>query len=69
MKKEFFSWKYLKIFFLMFVVICLKNFETKELRTKRLILRKFTLDDAKDMFNNYGSDSDASKYLVEKMNL
>lgn len=34
----------------MFVVICLKNFETKELRTKRLILRKFTLDDAKDMF-------------------
>ena len=48
----------------MFLVICLKNLETKELRTKRLILRKFTLDDAKDMFNNYGSDSDASKYLV-----
>lgn len=53
----------------MFLVICLKNLETKELRTKRLILRNFTLDDAKDMFNNYGNDSNSSKYLVEKMNL
>ena len=42
----------------------MKNLGTKELETERLILRKFTLDDAKDMFNNYGSDSDTSKYLV-----
>lgn len=42
----------------------MNNLGTKELETERLILRKFTLDDAKDMFNNYGSDSDASKYLV-----
>ena len=42
----------------------MNNLETKELETERLILRKFTLDDAKDMFNNYGSDSDTSKYLV-----
>lgn len=47
----------------------MNNLGTKELETERLILRKFTLDDAKDMFNNYESDSDASKYLVEKMNL
>ena len=42
----------------------MENLGTKELETERLILRKFTLDDAKDMFNNYGSDSDTSKYLV-----
>ena len=42
----------------------MKNLGTKDLETERLILRKFTLDDAKDMFNNYGSDSDTSKYLV-----
>ena len=42
----------------------MKNLGTKKLETYRLILRKFTLDDAKDMFNNYGSDSDTSKYLV-----
>lgn len=42
----------------------MKNLGTKKLETERLILRKFTLDDAKDMFNNYGSDSDTSKYLV-----
>ena len=47
----------------------MKNLGTKKLETERLILRKFTLDDAKDMFNNYGNDSNSSKYLVEKMNL
>ncbi len=48
----------------MFEVIYSKNLGTKELRTKRLILRKFTINDAKDMYNNYGSDSKVSKYLA-----
>mgnify|MGYP004512002771 CR=1 FL=1 len=45
-------------------MICLKNLGTKELKTERLILRKFTINDAKDMYNNYGSDSKVSKYLA-----
>lgn len=36
----------------------------KDLETKRLILRKFKLDDAEEMFHSYASDSDVTKYLT-----
>lgn len=39
------------------------NMGTKTLETKRLILRKFTLDDAEGMFNNWATDSKVNKYL------
>lgn len=35
----------------------------KELETDRLILRKITLDDTEDMFNNWASDPKASEML------
>ena len=34
------------------------------IETKRLILRKFTIDDAKAMFNNWASDSEVTKFLT-----
>lgn len=40
------------------------NMGTKTLETKRLILRKFTLDDAEGMFNNWATDSKVNKYLA-----
>ena len=35
----------------------------KELETDRLILRKITLDDREDMFNNWASDPKTSEML------
>ena len=35
----------------------------KKLETDRLILRKFTLKDAKDMYKNWASDKESSKFL------
>ena len=39
---------------------------TKTLETERLILRKFRLDDAEDMFRNWASSPDVTKYLIWK---
>ena len=36
---------------------------TANIKTKRLILRKFKLTDVEDMFNNWASDSEVTKYL------
>lgn len=36
---------------------------TTTINTKRLILRKFELNDAEDMFNNWASDNEVTKYL------
>ncbi len=37
---------------------------TKRIDTERLILRKFTLDDAEDMYNNWASDPEVTKFLT-----
>ncbi len=42
----------------------MKHLGSKTLITKRLILRKITLDDASSMFNNWASDDEVSKYLT-----
>lgn len=36
---------------------------TKKIETERLILRKFKDEDALDMYNNWASDSEVTKYL------
>lgn len=36
---------------------------TKEIETERLILRRFKIEDAKDMFKNWASDPENVKYL------
>ena len=42
----------------------LKHIGTQKLETERLILRKFKEDDAVDMFKNWASDSEVTKYLT-----
>lgn len=42
----------------------LKHLGTQKLETERLILRKFKEEDAIDMFNNWASDSEVTKYLT-----
>jgi len=42
----------------------MEHLGTKELETKRLILRRFRLDDAEKMFNNWANDNEVTKYLV-----
>lgn len=37
---------------------------SKEMKSKRLILRKFTYDDASDMFNNYCNNDNVSRYVT-----
>lgn len=37
---------------------------TVTLETHRLILRRFTLEDAEDMFNNWANDNEVTKYLT-----
>ncbi len=37
---------------------------TKKLETKRLILRKFKLEDANDIYNNWGSNPNVCKYVT-----
>ena len=41
----------------------MKLLGTKTLETERLLLRKFNMNDAEAVFNNYGSDSNVTKYL------
>ena len=42
----------------------MKHQGTKRLETDRLILRKFIIDDAAAMYNNWTSDPDVTKYLM-----
>lgn len=42
----------------------MKNVGTKRLETDRLILRRFTMEDAKDMFENWASDDEVTKFLT-----
>ena len=44
----------------------MKNIGTQRVETERLILRKITINDAEDMFNNWASDSEVTKYLTWK---
>ena len=37
---------------------------TKTLETKRLVLRKFHLNDAEDMFRNWASNPNVTKFLI-----
>ena len=39
---------------------------TKEIRTNRLLLRKYRLSDAEEMFENYANDDRVTKYLPWK---
>jgi len=39
------------------------NTGTQEIVTDRLILRRFTLEDAENMFNNWANDPEVTKYL------
>ena len=41
----------------------MKHQGTKIIETERLILRRFTMDDAEMMFRNWASDPEVSKYL------
>ena len=41
----------------------MKNIGTKMLETERLILRKFSINDAEGMYNNWASDSNVTKYV------
>lgn len=36
---------------------------TQEIKTNRLLLRRFTENDANDMFNNWASDPEVTKFL------
>ena len=44
----------------------MKHLGTIELETDRLILRRFTLDDAMDMYRNWASDPEVTKFLTWK---
>ena len=42
----------------------MKNIGTQPIETERLLLRKITMNDASDMFNNWASDEEVTKYLT-----
>ena len=42
----------------------MKNIGTKTLNTERLILRKLTVDDAKEAFDNWCSSDEVAKYVM-----
>lgn len=42
----------------------MKHIGTKNIETERLILRRFTLDDADAMYRNWVSDDEVTKYLT-----
>lgn len=42
----------------------MENKGTKRLETRRLILRQIEIRDAEDMFNNWASDSEVTKFLT-----
>ena len=41
----------------------MKNIGTIELESNRLLFRKARINDSKDMFNNWASDKEVTKYL------
>ena len=42
----------------------MKHIGTTALKTERLILRRFTIEDAEPMFNNWASDDEVTKFLT-----
>ena len=42
----------------------MKKLSTIKLETKRLILRRFTLDDSYQMYNNWASDDEVTKFMT-----
>lgn len=42
----------------------MKHLGTKEMETPRLLLRRFTMDDAQAMYANWASDEEVTKYLT-----
>ena len=42
----------------------MEHLGTKELESKRLILRRFTLNDAQNVFKNWANDDEVTKYLT-----
>ncbi|GHV72422.1 GNAT family acetyltransferase [Spirochaetia bacterium] len=44
----------------------MKHFGTRTLETERLILRKFSLNDAEHMYKNWANDNDVTKFLTWK---
>ena len=42
----------------------MKHIGTTTLETERLILRRFTIEDAESMFNNWASDDEVTKFLT-----
>ena len=42
----------------------MKHIGTTKLETERLILRRFTIEDAESMFNNWASDEEVTKFLT-----
>lgn len=47
----------------------MEHLGTINLETNRLILRKFKIEDAEDMYNNWASDNEVTKYLSWKTHL
>lgn len=37
---------------------------TQNIETKRLLLRRFKIEDAEDMYNNWASDPEVTRYLT-----
>ena len=37
---------------------------TQKIETKRLVLRPFQIEDAEDMFNNWASDPEVTRFLT-----
>ncbi len=44
----------------------MKHLGTQTIETKRLILRKFELKDAQNMYDNWASSNEVTKYLIWK---
>lgn len=42
----------------------MKHLGTKQIETKNLILRRFTIDDAEAMYKNWAADDEVTKYLM-----
>lgn len=42
----------------------MKHLGTKQIETKNLMLRRFTIDDAEAMYKNWASDDEVTKYLM-----
>ena len=41
----------------------MKHLGTKRIETERLILRRFTLEDADKMYHNWASDPDVTRFM------